>query len=110
MTVIIVVKINVAHILSMVIIFEVISDVADDCNNCSQNQRSPYFEYCTPSGPKYLQQQFRSHKIFIGEFQNRKKTTQAPLVYINAHSCVYNKCLIVISRRDMIERRGPNKR
>ena len=40
------VKINVAHILSMVIIFEVISGVADDCNSCSQNQRSPYFEYC----------------------------------------------------------------
>ena len=39
-----------------------------------------------------------------------KKTTQAPLVYINAHSCVYNKCLIVISRRDMIERRGSQKK
>ena len=38
-----------------------------------------------------------------------EKTTQAPLVYLNAHSCVYNKCLIVISRRDTIERRGAKK-
>ena len=50
-----------------------------------------------------------TYKIFIGEFRNRKKTTQAPLVYLNAHSCVYNKCLIVISRRDTIERRGAKK-
>ena len=39
-----------------------------------------------------------------------EKTTQAPLVYINAHSCIYNKCLIVISHRDTIERRGAKKK
>ena len=39
-----------------------------------------------------------------------EKKTQAPLVYINAHSCVYNKCLIVISRQVTIERRGSQKR
>ena len=39
-----------------------------------------------------------------------ERTTQAPLVYINAHSCIYNKCLIVISRRDTIERRGSQKK
>ena len=39
-----------------------------------------------------------------------EKTTKAPLVYINVHSCVYIKCLIVISRRDMIQKRGLQKR
>ena len=37
-------------------------------------------------------------KNFLEEFQNWEKPTQAPLVYIKAHSCIYIKCLIVISR------------
>ena len=64
----------------------------------------------TLSGPKYLQHFRYVIKNLHGGIPKPEKTTQAPLVYINAHSCIYNKCLIVISRRDTIERRGSQKR
>ena len=43
MIVIIVVKINVPHILSIVFIFKVILAPASDCNNYIHNQPSPYY-------------------------------------------------------------------
>ena len=57
MIVIIVVKINVPHILSIVFIFKVILAPASDCNNYIHNQPSPYYKYgsYTPShiGPRW---------------------------------------------------------
>ena len=48
----------------------------------------------TPSGLKYSLH-FGSHKK--SSQGKLKKPTQAPLVYMKVHSCVYIKCLIVIS-------------
>ena len=48
-------------------------------------------------------------KIFLGEFQNRKKSTQALSVYRKGTVCIYNECLIVGSHKVKIERRGEKK-
>ena len=48
-------------------------------------------------------------KIFLGEFQNRKKRTQALSVHRKGTVCVYNECLIVALHKVTIERRGGKK-
>ena len=48
-------------------------------------------------------------KIFSGEFQNCKKSTQALSVYREGTVCIYIKCLIVDSQEVIIERRSRKK-
>ena len=48
-------------------------------------------------------------KIFSGEFQNCKKSTQALSVYRKGTVCIYIKCLIVDLQEVIIERRSQKK-
>ena len=48
-------------------------------------------------------------KISLGEFENRKKSTQALSVYRKGTFCVYIKCLIVASSKVTIKRRSRKK-
>ena len=48
-------------------------------------------------------------KIFLGKFQNCKKSTQALSVYRKGTVCVYNECLIVALHKVTIERRCGKK-
>ena len=64
----------------------------------------------SPLWSKILTTLFSTHKIFHGEFQNQKKTTQALSVYRKDTFHVYIKCLIVISWKVTIKRRGSEKR
>ena len=58
---------------------------------------------------KILTTLFSTQKIFHGKFQSRKKTAQALSVYRKGTFCAYIKCLIVISWKVMIKRRGSEK-
>ena len=48
-------------------------------------------------------------KIFLSEFQNCQKSTQALSVYRKGTVCIYNECLIVASHKVTIKRRGGEK-
>ena len=48
-------------------------------------------------------------KIFLGKFQNRKKSTQALSVYRKGTFCIYNECLIVALSKVTIKRIGGKK-
>ena len=58
---------------------------------------------------KILTTLFSTLKIFDGKCQNQKKTAQALSVHRKGTFCVYIKCLIVISWKVTIQRRGLEK-